>query len=94
MSPVQTYLANFRRPDFLVGDAYVGGAWLPGARRTPVIDPATDEAFATAAACEPDQGCITEHKPPWEFAHYGALNHEMLQRDYFIENRTWSASSG
>src|SRR5215470_8981358 len=30
---------------------------------------------------------ITEHRPPWAFAHLGALNHEMLTRDYFIQNR-------
>lgn len=30
---------------------------------------------------------ITEHKPPWAFAHLGHLNHELLKQDYFIQNR-------
>ena len=30
---------------------------------------------------------ITEHRPPWGFAHLGAVNHDILQRDYFIQNR-------
>jgi choline dehydrogenase-like flavoprotein len=31
---------------------------------------------------------ITEHRPPWAFEHLGYLNHELLERDYFIQDRT------
>jgi choline dehydrogenase-like flavoprotein len=30
---------------------------------------------------------ITEHRPPWAFAHLGAVNHELLKKHYFIQNR-------
>src|SRR5258708_16717839 len=31
---------------------------------------------------------ITEHRPPWQFSHLGAINHEVLEKDYFIQRRT------
>jgi len=30
---------------------------------------------------------ITEHRPPWAFAHLAAVNHDLLKKDYFIQNR-------
>lgn len=30
---------------------------------------------------------ITEHRPPWAFAHLGAINHDILRNDYFIQTR-------
>src|SRR5882672_6484575 len=29
----------------------------------------------------------TEHRPPWDFSHLGAVNREALQKDYFIQSR-------
>lgn len=31
---------------------------------------------------------ITEHVPPWEFPHHGAISHDLLHKDYFIQNRS------
>src|SRR6185437_15631061 len=32
----------------------------------------------------------TEHRPPWAFSHLGAVNHEVLHRDYFIQTRNYA----
>lgn len=34
------------------------------------------------------QDYTTEHRPPWGFAHLGAVSEELLQKDYFIQQRT------
>jgi choline dehydrogenase-like flavoprotein len=31
---------------------------------------------------------VTEHRPPWGFSHLGAVNHEVLRKDYFIQTRS------
>jgi aspartate-semialdehyde dehydrogenase len=45
------HLSRLSRCDFLSGDAFVDGRWLPGEKRTAVFDPATGEEIADVACC-------------------------------------------
>ncbi len=46
-------LQQIKRKDFLEGAALVDGVWLPGLKRSAVIDPATNEEIGSAAHCQP-----------------------------------------
>jgi aspartate-semialdehyde dehydrogenase len=48
------HLDGLRRRDFMIGDTLVGGDWVCGDGRQPVIDPATGDAFADCASCRAD----------------------------------------
>src|SRR4030081_3615415 len=30
---------------------------------------------------------ITEHRAPWGFTHLGTVNHDLLEKDYFVQSR-------
>lgn len=45
------HLQALRRPEFLAGDALVGGQWVAGDRRDTVVDPATGEEVGDVARC-------------------------------------------